>query len=360
MSAKKARVRVELGERSYPIQIASGSLDEAGPAIARATNAEKVAIVTVPGVGRRYGARLARSLKRAGIRAQRVDVPDGDGSKSLKQLSRLYDAFLAAGLDRHSAVVALGGGMVGDLAGYAAASFLRGIPVVQVPTTLLAMVDSSVGGKVAVNLPQGKNLVGAFHQPRLVWIDLETLQSLPRRERAAGMTEAIKKAAIWDARFFARLEKNVERALALEPDALLPTVRRACEIKAEVVSMDEREAGTRALLNFGHTMGHAIEKIERYRGILHGEAVAIGAVYAARVSEALDLSAPGTEERLKALLERAGLPTQLPRHPRKAYLEALRVDKKRKSAHIAYVVLCGIGQADTVDLTPAEILAAGA
>jgi 3-dehydroquinate synthase len=219
------------------------------------------------------------------------------------------------------------------------------------------MVDASVGGKTGVNLPQGKNLVGAFHQPRLVSIDIDTLASLPARERAAGFAEVLKAGAIWDRDFFARLERDAEALLDLDPEALVPVLERAIEIKAEVVSRDEREQGVRMLLNFGHTMGHAIETIRRYRGLLHGEAVAIGMVYGAWRSQALGIAPGGTAERVESLCARFGLPTDLPGHSRSEYLEALRVDKKRRDAHIDYVVLEDIGRARTESLTPAEIAA---
>lgn len=348
-------VRVALGERSYPIRIGHGSLANAGEAIARATGAAQVGLITVPGVGRRYAPRLVKSLRAAGLKVHRFTVPDGDATKNLGQASKLYDAMLGKGLDRSSALVALGGGMVGDLTGYVAATYLRGIPFVQVPTTLLSMVDASVGGKVAVNLKQGKNLIGAFHQPRGVWIDTETLDSLPRRERAAGMAEIIKAGAIWDARFFKQLEVSVGPALDLEPAALLPIIERSCKIKAAVVSQDEREGGVRMLLNFGHTLAHAVEKHYRYGRILHGEAVSMGMVYAAQLSEKLDLAPAGTRDRLEGLLAQAGLPTELPAFPRKAYLDALRVDKKKQDRTIHYVVLRRIGKAETRRLTPQEI-----
>jgi 3-dehydroquinate synthase len=352
-------VRVELAERSYPIRIGEGTLGDVGPEIARATGASRAALVTVPGVGRRYAAKVTRSLKAAGLRVHRFDVPDGDATKNLRQLAKLYDGMLAAGLDRSSAVVALGGGMVGDLAGFLAATYLRGIPFVQIPTTVLAMVDASIGGKVAVNLPQGKNLVGAFHQPRLVFIDVAVLRSLPVRERAAGFAEVVKAGALWDADFFGRVERHAEALLDLDARRLVPVLKRACAIKAEVVAADEREAGVRMLLNLGHTVGHAVEKVRRYRGLLHGEAVAMGMVYAARRSEELELAPAGTEDRLADLVGRFGLPTELPLLPRRAYLDALRVDKKSRDSRIRYIVLRRIGQADTVELTPAEILPAG-
>lgn len=354
------RVRVELGERSYPIEIGWGSLEALGPRVKSATGASRAVLVSVPPVASRYGAVAARSLREAGLRVHRVVVPDGERSKSLRQAERLYDVLLAAGADRGTAVVALGGGVVGDLAGFVAATLLRGLPLVQVPTSLLAMVDSSVGGKTGVNVARGKNLVGAFHQPRLVWIDAATLRTLPPRQRAAGLAEVVKHAAIWDARLFATLEEELPRLQALDPEILLPVLERNCAIKAEVVSRDERESGLRMLLNFGHTLGHAVEALRRYRGVLHGEAVAMGMAYAARRSEELGCSPQGTAARLEALLARVGLPTALPDFAHGAYLEALRVDKKRRDARIRFVVLRGIGRAETRPLLPREILPAAA
>jgi len=348
-------VRVALGERSYAIRIGSDTLAAAGPAIARATGSRHAVLVTVPGVGRRYGATLRDSLVRAGLRVQRVTVPDGDATKNLDQVRALYDALLRFGADRSSVLVALGGGMVGDLTGFVAATFLRGIQFVQVPTTLLAMVDSSIGGKVGVNLPQGKNLVGAFHQPRLVWADVAVLQSLPVRQRACGLAEAFKKAAIWDEALFARIEREAERLLALDAGPLIPVIEGACRIKAEIVRRDERESGVRTLLNFGHTLGHAVEALMGYEQVLHGEAVAMGMVAAARRSEALGYAGPGTAARIESLCARLGLPTELPAFPRSAYLSALRVDKKMRDSRIQYVVLRGIGRGETVRLTPAQI-----
>jgi len=348
-------VRVELGERSYPIRIGSGTLAAAGAAIARHTGSRHAVVVTVRGVGRRYGATLQESLAAAGMRVHRIMVPDGDATKNLDQTKRLYDALLRCGADRHSVLVALGGGMVGDLTGFAAATYLRGVQFVQVPTTVLAMVDSSIGGKVGVNVPQGKNLVGAFHQPRLVWIDVDTLHSLPKRQRACGFAEAFKKAAIWDASFFARFERDAERLLELDPARLIPVIRGACRIKAEIVARDEREGNLRMLLNFGHTLAHAVETLTGYEKVLHGEAVAMGMVAAARRSEALGFAPAGTAARIASLAARFGLPTELPPFPRNAYISALRVDKKMRDSRIQYVVLRGIGSAETVRLTPAEI-----
>jgi len=352
------RVRVELGERSYDVELGGGLLEALGERVVAQTGASRAWLVTVPPVGRRYGPRALRSLKAAGLRAKRLDVPDGDATKNLRQVEKLYHALLEGGADRQSVLVALGGGVVGDLTGFVAATFLRGVPFVQVPTTLLAMVDASVGGKTGVNLKEGKNLVGAFHQPRAVLGDVETLASLPPRQRAAGFAEVIKAAAIWDAALFDELERHAEALLELEAERLVPVLARAVEIKAEVVSRDEREQGVRMLLNFGHTLAHAIEARSRYRGLLHGEAVAVGMVFAARRSEALGCAPVGTAERLEALCQRFGLPTEAPAYDRSAYLEALAVDKKQKDSRIRFVVLEGLGAARTLPLAPSEIAAA--
>jgi 3-dehydroquinate synthase len=349
---------VELGDRSYPIKLGVDTLAGAGKAIARCAPSNRAFVVTVPPVSRRYGGVLQRSLRSAGYRVHRVLVPDGETTKNPRQLSKLWDELIDFGADRSTPVVALGGGVVGDLAGFAAASYLRGVPFIQIPTTVLAMVDASIGGKVAVNLPQGKNLAGAFYQPRLVWIDIATLRSLPARQRSAGFAEVIKAAAIWDSKFFERLERDAERLMELDPKRLIPTLERACAIKAEVVSRDEREADLRQILNFGHTIAHAIERLGRYRGLLHGEAVAIGMIVAAQKSEQLGLSPAGTAERIRNLNLRFGLPSELPNHPRSAYLDALRVDKKMAKSKIQFVALRGIGRAETVPLTPREVLPA--
>jgi 3-dehydroquinate synthase len=350
-------VHVELGPRSYAVEIGAGGLEALGARVAAVCRGRRAVLVTSPPIGRRYGARALRSLRSAGLAAARVEVPDGDAAKNLRQAARLYTALLEHGADRDSVLVALGGGVIGDLTGFVAATFLRGVPFVQVPTTLLAMVDASVGGKTGVNLPQGKNLVGAFHQPRLVLIDPATLRTLPPRELSAGFAEVIKKAAIWDAGLFERLEREAEALRALTPAPLLAVIEQAVRIKASVVSRDEREQGLRMLLNFGHTLGHAIEALLRYRRLLHGEAVAIGMVYAAGRSEALGTAPPGTAARIEALCRRFGLPVAVPDFPRSAYLRALRVDKKKRDSKIQFVVLEGIGRARTLPLRPEEVAA---
>lgn len=352
-------VTVLLGERSYPIEIGHGTLSELGSRVKSATETRQVMVVTVPPVGSRYAATVMRSLRSAGLRVKRFEVPDGERSKSLRQAALLYDRLLEAGADRSTAVLALGGGVVGDLAGFVAGTLLRGLPLVQVPTSLLAMVDSSVGGKTGVNVTKGKNLVGVFHQPRLVWIDSATLSTLPQRQRRAGLAEVVKHAAIWDAQLFERLEEGAESLLELSPGALLPMLERNCQIKAEVVSRDEREDGLRMILNFGHTLGHAAETLSGYRGLLHGEAVAMGMVYAARRSEAMGHCPAGTSERIEALLLRIGLPTELPDYPRSAYLSAVGVDKKKRDTRVHFVVLGALGRAETVPLLPREIVPPG-
>jgi len=354
------RVRVGLGARSYDIVLGFGTLSALGAALrARLPQCRSAMLVAPPPVARHYGARAAGSLRAAGLRVRRIAAPDGERSKTLASARRLYEEMLNAEAQRGTAVVALGGGVVGDLAGFVAATLLRGLPLVQVPTTLLAMADASVGGKTGVNLPLaknkagGKNLVGAFHQPHLVWMDAATLQTLPPRQLRAGWAEVVKHAAICDAALFARLERNAERLLAGDPQTLLPVLARNCRIKASVVAKDERESGPRALLNFGHTLGHAVEALSGYR-VLHGEAVAMGMVHAAALSESLGLCPPGTRARLAELLGRFGLPTQLPAHPRAHYLRAMASDKKRSGAQIRCVVLREIGRAKLLPLRPAQ------
>ena len=355
----RASVSVDLGERGYDVELGSDWLETIGRRAADRLQAERVAIVTVPSVARRYAPLLTRGLTARGAKGERIVVPDGDATKSLKQLGVLYDRFLDHDMDRSSGVVTLGGGVAGDLGGFAAASFLRGIPFVQVPTTVLAMVDASIGGKTGVNLAQGKNLVGAFHQPKGVFMDIATLRSLPRRERAAGAAELIKHAAIWDADLFDWLEDRIEDFLELKPSVVLPALERSCAIKGEVVERDEREGDLRRLLNFGHTLAHAIEKHAGYKGMLHGEAVAIGMVFAAQRSEELGFAPAGTRDRIEKVLERAGLPTRAPNRSRSAYLSAIAVDKKKRGGKIHFVVLEGIGKSGTVALTAREILPAG-
>lgn len=339
-----AEIQVELGNRSYPIHIAAGLLDRAGELCRPAVAAGRVLVVADEAVDNLYGARLARALSSAGITVARATVPSGESSKSIAQLSALYSKAVEAGLDRKSAILALGGGVVGDLAGYLAASFLRGIRLIQIPTTLLAMVDSAVGGKTGINLKEGKNLVGAFHQPSLVLCDSDVLKTLPPRERAAGLAEVIKYGVIRDAVLFGFLEMNLEAIKAGDPAALEHIIARSCAIKAAVVSADEFEAGERAILNFGHTLAHAIENVAGYGAYLHGEAVGIGMVYAAAVSQREKGLKPEEVARIESLVQRAGLPVRAPELDWKKLRAAIGVDKKNTGGLPRFVLAEQIGR----------------
>jgi len=354
-------VQVLLAERSYPIRIRPGSLSEVGEALVGELGARRVVVVTTPRVGTAHYGAVATSLARAQVYPHRIDVPEGDRAKTLRIASRVYDELIEIGADRETHMIGLGGGAVSDLTGFVASTFMRGLPLVQIPTTLLAQVDASVGGKTAVNHPQGKNLIGTFYQPRMVWIDPDVLATLHARERRCGMAEVVKVAVIWDAKFFKWLEENVEAVLELEREALTYAIARACGIKAEVVGLDEREAGLRALLNFGHTLGHAIEAVAGYRRVRHGEAVAMGMVFAARLSERFGLARAEVAERLSSLLERIGLPTEPPdwTPERETYLRAISIDKKMKREKVGFVVLRDIGRAGVFPVAPDELIKQG-
>jgi 3-dehydroquinate synthase len=337
-------VRVALDRRSYPIHIGRGLVARAD-LVAAAVPQPRVAIVTNDTVAPLWLERLAGPLEAAGVACVRIVVPDGEDHKDWPTLDRVIGELLTHRCDRRTAIVALGGGVVGDLAGFAAATYQRGVPFVQVPTTLLAQVDSSVGGKTAINHPLGKNMVGAFYQPQLVLADMDTLATLPERELRAGVAEVIKHGAIRDAALFAWLEANVERLVARDADALAHAVKRSVENKAEVVARDERETGERALLNFGHTFGHAIETGLGYGTWLHGEAVAAGMVMAAELSVRLGMLDPQSAERLRRLLERAGLPVAGPQLPADRYLELMSVDKKAEGGRLRFILLEALGAA---------------
>ncbi len=301
--------------------------------------------------------RQCRSLWRPPVSASRsIEIPDGEEYKNSTTLNQLYDDLLAAGVDRSSFVVALGGGVVGDVAGYAAATWLRGIPFVQVPTTLLAQVDSSVGGKTGIDHPKGKNLIGAFYQPRLVLIDVATLATLDQRQFRAGLAEVIKYGVVIDRPFFEFVEANSAAILAMEPDVLIEVIHRSCQLKAQVVELDEKEAGLRAILNYGHTLGHAFEALSGYRGLVHGEAVAIGMVLAARISAAEGLCRQDDVLRICALIARCGLPIGIPHYDRQLLLNAIAADKKSKSGSITFICNQGIGKYAMSHHTPEELL----
>jgi 3-dehydroquinate synthase len=341
-------VKVELGDRSYEILIGRDLLSELGARCRKLNLGSRCAIITDSNVGSRYGKETQRFLEASGFEATLITIPAGEKSKSLKYVGVCYDAMAKHRLERKSFVVALGGGVVGDLAGFVASSYLRGIPFVQVPTTLLAQVDSSVGGKTGINLKAGKNLVGAFYQPKLVLCDLATLDTLQPRELRSGLAEVIKYGIIYDAPFFRRLEQQIEAALNRDPAVLAKIIARCCEIKAEVVSQDETETGLRAILNFGHTIGHAIENISGYGKYLHGEAISIGQDFAARLSERV-LGLPASDaERIRCLLERAGLPTKIRFNAaqKEKLLAAMKLDKKVSGGEIKFVLARQIGKVE--------------
>jgi 3-dehydroquinate synthase len=353
------RVTVPLPDREYPILIGTAFLERAGSLVHEAGLRGAAALVQDSAVAGTYGAAVRASLEAAGYRVAPVVVPSGEGSKSLAQLGRLYDALAEAEIDRASFVVALGGGVAGDLAGFAAATFLRGIDFVQIPTTLLAQVDASVGGKTGIDLPSGKNLAGAFHQPRLVLIDLDTLRTLPEAEVRAGMAEIVKYGVIADSDLFEYLESNLPAVRAHQPDVLAHLVGRSCEIKAEVVGKDERESGLRAILNYGHTVGHAVEAVAGYGTYLHGEAVAIGMAAAGEIAVRLGWLAAPEADRIRRLLAAYGLPTRL-RAPlaETELLHAMRRDKKSRAGELRFVLARRIGAVEVTPV-PEELVRAG-
>ncbi|MDH5263490.1 MAG: 3-dehydroquinate synthase [Betaproteobacteria bacterium] len=355
MSART--LTVGLGERSYPIHIGPGLIGQPG-LFSPHLKSGRAAVITNETVAPLYADAVERSLAACGTRFFRVVIPDGEAAKRWETLDRVYGELLRAQADRKTVIVALGGGVVGDLAGFAAATYQRGVPFIQVPTTLLAQVDSSVGGKTGVNHPLGKNMIGAFHQPLAVIADTATLDTLPDRELAAGLAEVIKYGAIRDLPFFEWLEANVDRLRARDPGALAHAIGRSCEVKAEIVALDEREAGVRALLNLGHTFGHAIETLEGYGAWLHGEAVAAGMVMAARLSARLGRLEQGDADRLEALVRRAGLPAEPPKLAVDAWLDAMGRDKKNEAGRITLILLDRLGAAAIERNAPAGELEA--
>jgi 3-dehydroquinate synthase len=346
---------VGLGERSYPITFGNGILAGLGTACRDRRLGNTAVVITNPLVGGLYGDAVRRSLVAGGFAVSVIEIPDGEEYKNLETLKIIYDRLVDCGVDRGAFIVALGGGVVGDVAGYAAATFLRGIPFVQVPTTLLAQVDSSVGGKTGVNHEKGKNLIGAFYQPVLVTIDTHTLTTLPEREYLCGLAEVVKYGMVLDGEFFSYLEGHVPAILDRDTDTLLSLVRRCCQLKAHVVEQDERESGVRAVLNYGHTLGHAVETLTGYSRYKHGEAVAIGMVQAARLAESQGVSDGGSTGRLVTLLRLLGLPVELPDFSAAAYRDAIMHDKKVRDGGIQFVFNKGIGDfhfARITDLLP--------
>lgn len=340
------RVMVGLDARSYPIWIGRDQLPKLSEALDAVGFPRRVGVVTNPTVGGLYGEQVTAALRAGNREVCVIQVPDGEQYKTLETLENIYDTLIDWRFDRYCGLLALGGGVIGDLTGFAAATFLRGIPFVQVPTTLLAQVDSSVGGKTGVNHPRGKNLIGAFYQPRHVHSDVGVLATLPEREYAAGLAEVVKYGVIRDAAFFSWMEKESAALAARNPDALEQAVMRSCQIKADVVESDENELGLRAILNYGHTFGHAVETLAGYGVIRHGEAVAIGMVMAARTSARLGLGTTDDVRRLVELLRSFNLPVVPPDFPAEDYLAVMRHDKKARDGGIRLVLNHGIGAAD--------------
>jgi len=355
-NAAQLTLNVELGERTYPIAIGPGLLADPA-ALVRHVGGHKAAIVTNTTVAPLYLERVAAPLRAAGKEVVEIVLPDGEEHKQWGSLMAVFDALLANKCDRKTTLIALGGGVIGDLTGFAAASYMRGVPFVQIPTTLLAQVDSSVGGKTGINHPLGKNMIGAFYQPRAVLADTSTLDTLPARELSAGLAEVIKHGAILDGEFFDWIEANIARLVAREPDALAHAIARSCEIKADVVRKDEREGGLRAVLNFGHTFGHAIEAGLGYGAWLHGEAVGCGMVMAADLSQRLGLIDAASVERLRKLVQAAGLPVVAPDLGAERWIELMEVDKKNEGGAIKFILLKPLGS-PSIASAPQELLRA--
>jgi 3-dehydroquinate synthase len=337
-------LQVGLGVRSYPILLGRGLLDDVQPFLA-AMPQRKAVIVTNTTLTSLYLESLRRTIAAAGVEVSQIIIPDGEEYKSFQTLNAIYDALLANGCERKTSIIALGGGVVGDIAGFAAATYLRGVPFIQVPTTLLAQVDSSVGGKTAINHPLGKNIIGAFYQPQLVVADTITLDTLPERELSAGLAEVVKYGLIMDLPFLEWLEDNMDRLLAREPQALEYAIFRSCKNKAAIVESDEREGGRRAILNLGHTFGHAIETGLGHGTWLHGEAVAAGTVLAAQMSSRMGFLKRSDVERVSALLQRARLPSKAPDLGVQRYLDLMGHDKKVEDGRVRLILLKTLGEA---------------
>ncbi len=347
---KPQTVKVGLGKRSYNVVIGPGVIHQLGWHLHSLGFAGHVGVVTNPTLERFYGASLKKAIVQAGFTCHMVRVPVGERAKTLRCASSIVDELVKHRFERRSVLVALGGGVIGDLTGFAASLYLRGIPFVQVATTLVAQVDSSVGGKTGVNHPLGKNLIGAYYQPVLVLSDTNTLHTLPRREWLAGLAEVIKYGVIADKTFFAFLEKRMAQLLEMKDEDVQKVVTRCCEIKAMVVAKDERESGLRQILNYGHTIGHALESLGRYKKYIHGEAVAIGMVHEALLANHLQLCPYGVVRRQRDLIKRTGLPVRMPAHGFSKLWEAMRHDKKVVQGTVHCVLPTAIGTAQVMPL----------
>jgi len=350
-------LKVDLGERSYPIYIGDGLLDRP-ELLLPGLEQKKAAVVTNTTVAELYLDSLTAVLDKQGVEVVQVVLPDGEKFKNWETLNSIFDTLLSHHCERKTALIAMGGGVIGDLAGFAAAVYMRGVPYIQIPTTLLAQVDSSIGGKTAINHPQGKNMIGAFYQPKLVLADTATLNTLPQREFSSGLAEVIKYGLIRDEAFFDWLDRNVEMLLKHDTAALVYAIRRSCENKVAVVAADERESGVRALLNLGHTFGHAIETGEGYGTWLHGEAIAVGTLLAAQLSRRMGLISEAEVQRITSIYRRARLPISAPDFGAKRYLQLMSLDKKVERGRIRFILLRKIGEAFITADVPEEVLTA--
>ena len=345
-------LNINLGERSYDIIIGANLLSKVGKTLSQVLQPSRIVLITHPFLFQLYGDKISSGFNNQGWATDVFQISEGETAKTLKQAEIIYDGLLALKCDRKSVLVALGGGVIGDLVGFVAATYQRGIPFVQVPTTLLSQVDSSVGGKTAVNHPKGKNMIGAFYQPSLVIADLDTLQSLPKNEFRAGLAEVIKYGIIYDANLFNYLEKNTEKILQMDEKCLTHIIKTSCAIKAKVVEKDELESHYRMILNFGHTLGHAIEALTNYSRFVHGEAVAIGMVYAAKLSLHLGKCSEETTKRIKELVKKCGLPTEFPVLDAQTIVKSLYYDKKTMNNKIKFILVKEIGKVEIIDNMP--------
>lgn len=354
-----SNILVSLPQKSYEIAIASGILSQLGEKMKQLKLDKKVLVVSNPEIFEFYGEQCLESLRKSGFEVYKHLIPAGEVHKNLHSIEKLYNTALENHLERSSTLVALGGGVIGDMTGFAAATWLRGINFVQVPTSLLAMVDASVGGKTGVNHPQGKNLIGAFYQPKLVLIDPDVLQTLPEREFRAGMAEVIKYGVIWDAELFAQLEQasNIDSFVNIEPELLNNILVRSCQAKADVVSQDETEVGLRAILNYGHTIGHAIESLTNYQTFVHGEAVALGMIAAGEIAIQMGYWKETSGNRQNDLILKAGLPTKVSAEITvKDILETIKNDKKVKSGKVRFILPTKIGEVKITDKVSSDVI----
>lgn len=343
------KLRIDLADRSYDILIGRNLLPRVGEYLPNQKRIRRALVVTNPVVNKLFGKTLSEGLQSTGLEIECVEIPEGETHKTLQDAQTVYDHLIENQYDRNTLLVALGGGVIGDMTGFIAATFLRGVPYIQVPTTLLSQVDSSVGGKTAVNHPKGKNLIGAFYQPQLVMIDLDSLRSLPPDEFRAGIAEIIKYGIIEDPKLFDFLEKNSKKILEQDTECLAAIIETSCAIKAKVVERDERESNYRMILNFGHTIGHAVEALTDYSQFKHGEAIAVGMVYAAKLSCQLGQCSQEVVQKIESLVEQYGLPSRLPKFSADEYIQTMYRDKKAHDKNIRFILVNDIGTVEIVD-----------